>query len=62
MLEIIKKRAENEIDHEIKREFDACHQCKCLFNVKYLVKCNYRSSTMGLPATHASCSDSLMIS
>jgi len=25
MLEIMKKKAENEIDLELKREFDACH-------------------------------------
>ncbi len=61
MLELLRKRTEPP-DRAVQRQFDACHQCKCLFKTQYLLKCNYRSSTMGLPQMNPQHSDPLIIS
>ncbi|KRX11121.1 P-loop containing nucleoside triphosphate hydrolase [Pseudocohnilembus persalinus] len=48
MLDFIKKKI-NQNEPFVKKEFDSCHQCQKLFHKRNLIKCNYKSSTMGLP-------------
>jgi 2-hydroxy-3-keto-5-methylthiopentenyl-1-phosphate phosphatase len=49
IFELIKKKILFVDDGDSCDDFDACHQCKCLFHKSFLIQCNYKSSTMGLP-------------
>ncbi|CAK60363.1 unnamed protein product (macronuclear) [Paramecium tetraurelia] len=40
--------------------YEACHHCKMLFREEYLISCNYRSGTMGLPIINSSITDSYL--
>ncbi|EAS04749.2 hypothetical protein TTHERM_00464970 (macronuclear) [Tetrahymena thermophila SB210] len=44
------------------RNFDICHHCRQIFELGYLVKCNYRSSVMGMPQSSQSTNDQIFIS
>jgi hypothetical protein len=38
-------------------DFELCHHCKQLFEKAMLVKCEYRSSTHGVPMQNSAASD-----
>ncbi|KAL4461083.1 hypothetical protein ABPG72_006462 [Tetrahymena utriculariae] len=44
------------------RNFDICHHCRQIFELGYLIKCNYRSSVMGMPQLSQSTNDQIFIS
>ncbi|KAL4442253.1 hypothetical protein ABPG74_009271 [Tetrahymena malaccensis] len=44
------------------RNFDICHHCRQIFELGYLIKCNYRSSVMGMPQSSQSTNDQIFIS
>ncbi|KAM3144796.1 hypothetical protein pb186bvf_003105 [Paramecium bursaria] len=41
-------------------KFESCHHCKMLFRDEYLIACNYRSGTMGLPLINQTITDSYL--
>ncbi|CAD8139880.1 unnamed protein product [Paramecium octaurelia] len=53
--------SQNENDSNLSR-YEACHHCKMLFREEYLISCNYRSSTMGLPIITSQMTDSYLFS
>ncbi|CAK78950.1 unnamed protein product (macronuclear) [Paramecium tetraurelia] len=57
----IKITSQNENDTNLSR-YEACHHCKMLFREEYLISCNYRSGTMGLPIINSSITDSYIFS
>jgi hypothetical protein len=42
-------------------DFNICHHCKNFFTSNNLVKCNYRSSTMGLPVMNSIYTDPILL-
>lgn len=46
-------------DHAMSK-FEACHHCKQLFRDEYLITCNYKSGTMGLPTITQAVTDSYL--
>ncbi|CAD8044311.1 unnamed protein product [Paramecium primaurelia] len=53
--------SQNENDSNL-LNYEACHHCKMLFRQEYLISCNYKSSTMGLPIINSSITDSYLFS
>ncbi|CAD8047543.1 unnamed protein product [Paramecium sonneborni] len=53
--------SQSDNDQNILR-YEACHHCKMLFRDEYLISCNYRSGTMGLPIVNSSITDSYLFS
>ncbi|CAD8146467.1 unnamed protein product [Paramecium pentaurelia] len=50
---------QNENDSNL-QHYEACHHCKMLFREEYLISCNYRSSTMGLPIINSQMTDTYL--